>query len=560
MNSPEYSLVSEEWIPCRFMNGKVLKLGLKEVLFQAHDIAEIYDASPLVTTALIRLMLALLYRCYPAVTDVEFDANWKRLWYASKLPNAEIETYLGEWQERFYLFHDKYPFYQTAGMSVVKESTKGAIEEDPDNVFRMHKDTPDVAVSHLFDHRHLYESQVDIPVDEAARLLIATQNYGTSSSQSGRYMLGGEAKFDPGGRQNGLLFKGIVCWLTGRTLKETLLLNWVHYIARENDYPCWESEDYTNQITSSQKKGNARVPAGPLEIYTWQARMVRLLLIERQGSFRVAQVHFTQGRQAQKATIRDPMKFYLRGSNGEDESVLCMTEEKASWRDVHALLQFKHLKQNDTRPPVLLHIAERLDKGDVTRNDLPPLILNVSGFVNTQAKLILWRHDRLPLPVAYLEDADLISRLASLLAEAEKVEEALQTATKALCRNFLAPGLNDAYGNRIKEAKEPHPSQVTNLKACLNPASAYWKMLETDFNILLFSLTGADKEEASENWKDAIQERAKQAFAEAIIRLGNTPQVYKAGILARPDFRTPSRKNKIAKSPSKGTKSDASNE
>ncbi len=554
MMSPAYSLIHEEWIPCRFVGGEVRNLGLREVFLHAHNIEEIHDPSPLVTTALLRLHLALLYCFYPAQNDEHFTANWKRLWYSSSLATSEIDTYFEKFHERFFLFHGKYPFYQTPGMSVVKGANKSdLIEEEADNIFRLHKDAPDVAVSHLFDHRHLYESRIAISAAEAARLLIAAQNYGTSSSQSGRYTLDGQAKFDPGGRQNGLLFKGIVCWLTGRNLKETLLLNWVRYVARKNDRPCWENADYTKQITSSHKSGNAQVPAAPLDLYTWQARMVRLMPTENQGSYRVSQIHFTQGRQAHKALIRDPMKFYMRSAHGEEENVLCMKEEKASWRDVHALLQFKNIKQDDTRPQVLRHIAELLEEGDVVRKDLPPLILNISGFVNDKAKLVLWRHERLALPVVYLENAELISRLGFLLDDAEQVEKALLKATKSLCSNFLAPGSQGALGE-VKGSKKPDPAQIKNLEKSLSPTSSYWGMLETEFHSLLFGLAGTKEqtEQASSDWKDAVQSRAKQAFGEAMVRLGNTPQVYKAGVLAKPDFRPPSRKPESTKSSRKG--------
>lgn len=60
----EFNLIDEPWIPCIALDGQSIEYGIRDTLLKAHELREICDDSPLVTVALHRLLLAILYRIH----------------------------------------------------------------------------------------------------------------------------------------------------------------------------------------------------------------------------------------------------------------------------------------------------------------------------------------------------------------------------------------------------------------------------------------------------------------------------------------------------------------
>ncbi|HSL05101.1 MAG TPA: type I-E CRISPR-associated protein Cse1/CasA, partial [Nitrospiraceae bacterium] len=104
----QFNLIDEKWIPVRFLNGSRDELGIQDTLLRAKDIAAIEDSSPLVVAALHRFLLAVLYRALEGPTDID---QAKKL-FRDGLPGEKIRAYLEKWQDRFWLFDEKFPFGQ----------------------------------------------------------------------------------------------------------------------------------------------------------------------------------------------------------------------------------------------------------------------------------------------------------------------------------------------------------------------------------------------------------------------------------------------------------------
>ncbi len=104
-----FNLVDEPWIPVRDLNGNLLEVSLKDALLKASEYRGIEDGSPLVVISLYRFLLAVLHRALEGPTDLSVSVEW----YKKGFPEDNILGYLEKWHERFNLFHDKYPFYQT---------------------------------------------------------------------------------------------------------------------------------------------------------------------------------------------------------------------------------------------------------------------------------------------------------------------------------------------------------------------------------------------------------------------------------------------------------------
>src|SRR5881398_2234136 len=110
----EFNLIDEPWIPCIAPQGQRVEYGIRDTLLKAHDLREICDDSPLVTVALHRLLLSILYRAYEGPPDM---AKWRSLHERGNVaPGDGIDKYLKDWRSRFYLFDDKHPFMQVAGL------------------------------------------------------------------------------------------------------------------------------------------------------------------------------------------------------------------------------------------------------------------------------------------------------------------------------------------------------------------------------------------------------------------------------------------------------------
>ncbi|MCL6622975.1 MAG: type I-E CRISPR-associated protein Cse1/CasA, partial [Syntrophobacterales bacterium] len=109
---PRFNLIDEPWIPCILPNNRIIHLGLLDTLVRAREIREIFHPSPLVVTALHRLLLAILHRNF----GPETLEDWQKLWQRGSWEENQLKDYFARWHDRFYLFHPEWPFYQVAEM------------------------------------------------------------------------------------------------------------------------------------------------------------------------------------------------------------------------------------------------------------------------------------------------------------------------------------------------------------------------------------------------------------------------------------------------------------
>lgn len=258
--SDEFNLVHDPWIPC-LIGSETAELSLRDVFRRASEIREIVGEIPTQTFAVIRVLEAILYRALDE--DYAEVADWQRLWQEG-LPIAEIEAYLTRWEHRFGLFDPTQPFFQVAGLETAKGETKG--------VGQLILDLP--ANNRHFTTRGGLATERLSP-GEAARWLVNLHAFDLSGIKSG-------AIDDPrtkGGKGYpiGTGFSGHLggVLLEGDSLAETLLLNLVlpDMLGGFNpeDLPAWERPQLDKPDSYLD-----RAPAGPIDLYTWQSRRVRL--------------------------------------------------------------------------------------------------------------------------------------------------------------------------------------------------------------------------------------------------------------------------------------------
>src|SRR5581483_9803486 len=75
-------------------------------------------------------------------------------------------------------------------------------------------------------------------------------------------------------------------------------------------------------------------------------------------------------------------------------------EDRALWRDSLALSESQG--EAAARPKIFGWLSLLSQKGAVKRSE--PLSVDALGLAADRAKLLFWRHDRVVLPLAYLDD------------------------------------------------------------------------------------------------------------------------------------------------------------
>lgn len=267
----KFNLLDEKWI--RVVDKKsnqVVEVSLEEVFENAHEFKMLAGEMKTQDFAILRLLLAVLHtvfsrfnangevyefleldEMYRQKNEVDEDdleeyrdelmETWKTLWEYGQFPKIVVE-YLEKWRDHFYLFDEKYPFYQVTKKEMYRHNflANGKSTENPGEICGRYMNmliTESKNKLALFSPKT--ESNKDIlSKEEIARFLIMLQGY-----------VGGEIdKSTISGRDytnsKGWLSELGGIYLEGDTLFRTLMLNL--NLLQEEDYvlrverPCWE--------------------------------------------------------------------------------------------------------------------------------------------------------------------------------------------------------------------------------------------------------------------------------------------------------------------------------
>lgn len=276
MNQPSthYDLRNEAWLPIEWADGSSGFVSLRDALIEASKIRRISGEIPGEPFALLRLLIALVYCIYPVPEDMnEGDKKglWNELWDQGALERDRIEDYFNEFPHEFDLFDDEHPFYQVPGLVYMG----GKKEYDSISEFMLDVPKPDKFLFSMRDARHLDA----LPFDVAARYLVVAQAYdmagiktpvvGNTSAKSGKaYAPKGALGTGWCGTLGGV-------FLEGRNLFETLLLNWVLFLAHVSVTTADDCAPWERDVPPADTY--QREPTGPIDLLTWQSRRMRLV-------------------------------------------------------------------------------------------------------------------------------------------------------------------------------------------------------------------------------------------------------------------------------------------
>jgi CRISPR system Cascade subunit CasA len=518
----EFNLIDEPWIPCIDLQGQTVEHGIRNTLLKAHELREICEDSPLATVAIHRLLFAILYRAFNGSFGT---ARWKALYKKGRFdPSDGIDTYLSDWRSRFNLFDNKYPFMQVAGLDLNDYNEDGTVKEDKsDGLMRLVREAPDKKGRILFDHRVGTERPRYEP-KQIARMLLSAQSYaGTGVAFGGK--LGGKS-IQPTPCQIAACAKGLLLWLQGKNLFETLMLNLVPLDYVANDKPAWEDGSITDSAIKSWNKPNSFT--GPVQRFAPLSRFIRI--IDQQSMF------FTNGLKTGDDS-EDPMKAYSRQDDKEAFKAVDLAPDRAAWRDAHALFS---LGSPARKPPASLnHVARLVGDGIFAMEPQPRA--NLVGLASHKGKALLWRHERMPVPTALLADGNLIERLGGLLKDAELTATELSSRVRRIAKLYLSPEAESPDG------RQPDKDEVAKVVKAIDPRPAYWARLENHFFSLLENLPKdwddtkkewkpGDQQAATRAWRGCVKHEAQRALEESIRSLGATARTIQAVARVRTDF------------------------
>ncbi len=510
-----YNLLENPWIPALQTDGRIRDVGLRELLVNAHEFREVAHDSPLFVASMLAICVATLQRAWPGVSFIERDDEWSRIWKQKRFDGDFLSNYLDQWKERFDLFHPQFPFYQTAGMVMEKSSPlfRLALEENNAGMFA-NQDDPD---------------WINPPPALAAQLLVTIQNFSVGLGLTSNAKVGNEILETPR-FTNGALMGGLTVWPSGATLFETLMLNLVPHELNPDDKPCWEWDAPHELRDKETKVGRETQPIkGICDLLTVQSRLIRLLPVEVNGRVVVPGVYFTQGRSLPKTTTPTlhPFKLY-QASKETGLMPLSLSENKAIWRNSGALFNRDSRKHDELNS--LAFVARQFESHELSEDFRAGLdVVGIAAKLGKAASLVLWRHDRLPLPPVLLTDQNIETRVANAIEEADKLAEEMRMRFASVARTLLIPEKLGAG------AGSPDPDDVKNLVAKFDPRRAFWPVLENHFTELLKELP-VDAESARANWRLRIEEVANDCFGASCHALGNAPNAVIAVAQAYPLF------------------------
>jgi CRISPR system Cascade subunit CasA len=494
--SPTFNLVERPWIEVVDLDGRVRLAAIEEVFAEAAHLRCLGGDLPTQTFAILRLLLAILYR---SLRGPEDQRAWEALWRAEALPMDKIGAYLREHRERFDLFHRETPFYQVAQLRSARNE-----------VFGLERIIADVPNGAPYLTSRIGPGLDRISPAEAARWLVHCHAFDPSGIKTGAV---GDSRVKNGkvypqgtgacGSYGGL-------YLEGRNLRETLLLNLIPYdtpyldslAEGPGELPPWERPP--------SSVGDDKPPLGRIAALTWQTRRVRL--VGDQDGITHVLVCYGDRFEAENALPFEPMTAWRRISDREKAAQRTVYVPRSHipgqelWRGLDALLpqrrQGSGAEAATVRPPAVSEWLAQLVNDEIIARDYSVWTHAVGVSYGTQDAVIDQVYDdRLALPADVFRSAEeLRVTIVGAAADAEAAARAVGHLGRDIAR--AAGGSGDALSGAEARAKVQALS-----------------ILDREFRAWLVGLAAADRAEARAAWhrraRDVVERLGRALVAEA---------------------------------------------
>ncbi|OJF12141.1 type I-E CRISPR-associated protein Cse1/CasA [Couchioplanes caeruleus] len=439
-----FSLIDEPWIVVLDRGGRQQLVSLRQLLADSHRFRAVVGDLPTQAFAILRLSLAVLHRAMDGPTS---ERRWRDLWRREALPAEPIDGYLDGFRERFDLLHPVTPFYQVADLRTARD--------EPVGLERLLGDVPNGLP---FLSARLGSGLARITAAEAARWLVHCQAFDPSGIKSGAV---GDPRVRGGkGYPIGTGWCGALggVFLEGPSLRDTLLLNLLpesspHLRCGPEDAPVWERAP----LGAAEEDVRDRGPFGPLGLYTWQSRRIRLVGDERA----ITGALIANGDRLDPADLHrvEPMTAWRRNQTREKELKRTPVRlparhdpGRALWRGLEALLPATRRPDATRLGPAVTEWLATLRVSGSIPSDARVTLHAVGAVYGTQLAVIdQIVEDTLTMPVqAFHPEAALRTLIVDSAADAEAAVRHLRTLGANLARAAGAHG--DAPTHAAAEA------------------------------------------------------------------------------------------------------------
>lgn len=264
MQEKEFNLLYEPWIVVMMQNNATQEMSILELFKNAHEVKKLAGELPTQDIAIMRLLLAIMHAAFVrsnVSNEEEALQLWQELWGFKQFPYGIIESYLKQYENRFWLFHPEFPFYQVAklenGTEYLTKKLVGTLSESNNK-------------TRLFSERVAIGKE-QVTYAEAARWLLYVNAFDDTSSKPTKKDLG-----SPGA---GWLGKLGLIYAQGDNFFETLLLNFVLFDSSDeifedgsiNAQAYWERD-----TVADKERVNIAQPRAQKELLTLQSRRLKL--------------------------------------------------------------------------------------------------------------------------------------------------------------------------------------------------------------------------------------------------------------------------------------------
>lgn len=298
-----FNLIDEPWIAVTVDGrGSSRLVSLNDLFSHAEEYVDLAGDSRPQDFAILRMLLAILQthfsrvdesgRVYEelevnndqqVISDLDEDdkddyldnlyETWQRIWQSGRFPTTILD-YLSHWHDRFYLFDDKYPFYQVTKDVISKDklNKKSATLISGKNINRLISESNN-KLSLFSPKTTNYKAK--LTEAEVARWLLTYQGYTGLADK----VIFGQDKYKA---SKGWLFDLGGIYLKGHNLFETLWLNCTlkhpdRKYQGNSAHPCWEvdSQSLIDQYLECNSKGEKKKDVTDLaDLYTNWSRAV----------------------------------------------------------------------------------------------------------------------------------------------------------------------------------------------------------------------------------------------------------------------------------------------
>ena len=361
----EFNLLEEPWLPVVYNDGKQIEVSLRTIFRDAHRIKNLAGELPTQDAAILRFILAIVYRVVenndPKGTKGRmFDAidayeRWEEYWNNGSFPSELFDKYLSEYADRFYLIHPDRPFYQypiDKGSEYKAKKLRGDLAESNNK-------------AKMFSSFNGKDKDA-LSYGESVRWLIHLISYDDASLKP-IHKKDGE-KMDSA--KVGWLGRLGLVYLKGKNLFETLMLNLV-LVDKDGEIfpeekPVWELD-----TLEMQERRRIPIPKSPIGVLTVQSRRVRLLI---DNGAVTGYTEYVGDQFADTCSNVEQMTMWRQDKETNWVPKKLPDPSRAIWRDYTSLLV---RGDKNMRPGVIRWGSELVEKGLLTKDTTDIISVNI---------------------------------------------------------------------------------------------------------------------------------------------------------------------------------------